>query len=89
MKRKHPFTVRKMVNGYNGVAKYHVYYKGERCSVHADLHRDVAQAQADRLNIAEMVKPHAEDPRPYEVRYAEAEAAYRAEQAGKPLVEVL
>ncbi len=79
--RKHRFTVRKMVNGYNGVAKYYAYdlkTKG-RVTVHAHLMRDTAQMEADRLNIADMVKPHAEDPRPYEVREAEATDAYYRE----------
>lgn len=54
--------------------------------MHAMLRREDAQLQADGLNIADMVKPHAEDPRPYEVRLAEAEAACRT---GKPLIKVL
>jgi hypothetical protein len=47
-----------------------------RVTVHAYLMRDAAQAEADNLNISDMVKPHGEDPRPYEVRLAEAREAF-------------
>jgi hypothetical protein len=52
---------------------------GKRVSVHASVTREGAQASADDLNIGAMVKDHAEDPRPYAERRAEAEAAYREE----------
>ncbi len=74
------FTVRKQSSGYTYSVKYYVYdtvSKG-RVSVHAMLTRDAAQASADALNISDMVKPHAEDPRPYDVRHAEATAAYES-----------
>ncbi len=81
--RKHRFTTRKQVNGYNGDVKYYVFdlQSKSRVSVRAVIGRDAAQMDADSLNIMEMVKPHAEDPRPFEVRLAEAEAAYHAEKA--------
>lgn len=81
-KSRHPYAVRQTKSGYNGIVKYIVVLNpgGRRVSVHAHHTRTSAQADADSLNIGEMVKPHAEDPRPYAVRRAEAEAAYRAEQ---------
>jgi hypothetical protein len=84
------YTVRKQTSGWSGTVRYYVWdrVKKSRVTVHADLHRDVAQMHADSLNVMDMVKPHAEDPRPYEVRLAEAEAAFRASQ-GKPLIEIL
>lgn len=78
---KHPYAIRQTTSGYNGVTKFLVVKNpgGRRVSVHAHITRQSAQAEADDLNIGEMVKPHAEDPRPYAERRAEAEAAYRAE----------
>lgn len=72
------FSVRKMVSGRNGDVRWIVVKNpgGRRVSVHAEILRSVAQATADRLNISAMVKDYAEDPRPYEVRRAEAEAAF-------------
>ncbi len=90
MKTKHRYTVRKMSSGYTGKVTYYVYDtigKG-RVTVHAHLMRDTAQMEADSLNISEMVKPHAEDSRSYEIRLEEAKSAFR-NQFGKPLVEVL
>jgi hypothetical protein len=83
-----------MTSGYTGVSKYYVYdlKAKDRVTVHAYLTRSGAQLEADGLNIGDMVKPHAEDPRPYEVRRAEAEAKYRAQQSGgqgKPLIDIL
>ncbi len=72
------FTVRKQTSGYSGSVRYYVYdtvSKG-RVSVHAEILRDSAQFQADALNISNMVLPHAEDPRDYEVRLAEAAVKY-------------
>lgn len=73
----HPFMVRKMT-GRGGV-KWIVVRNpgGRRVSVHSTPIRSAAQAQADELNIGAMVRPAAEDDRPYEVRRAEAAAAYR------------
>lgn len=78
---KHPFAVRQTKSGYSGEVKYIVVKNpgGRRVSVHAYVTRESAQASADSLNVGDMVRPHAEDPRPYAERLAEAEAAYRAE----------
>lgn len=76
--KKQRYTTSKMTSGYNGVSRYYVYdtvSKG-RVTVHAHLMRSTAELQADQLNISDMVKPYDEDPRPYEVRLAEATEAY-------------
>lgn len=68
-----------MVSGRTGIPKFYVYdtqTKG-RVTVHAYLIRGGAEASADSLNISDMVSPHASDPRPYDVRWAEASEAYR------------
>ncbi|MGH7743401.1 MAG: hypothetical protein ACREQ5_01070 [Candidatus Dormibacteria bacterium] len=77
--RRGPFAVRAQTSGWNGISKYIVVMNpgGRRVSVHAHITRSSAQASSDALNIADLVKPHAEDPRPYAVRLAEAEVAYR------------
>lgn len=75
------FTVRQQRSGYTGNVSFYVYdnvSKG-RVSVHA-MSQQQAQASADDLNIGDMVAPHAEDPRPYAVRRAEAEQRYREGQ---------
>jgi hypothetical protein len=78
------FTVRKQSSGYTLSETYYVWKLGAgRVSVHAGT-RECAQSDADDLNIGDLVKPHAEDPRPYAVRRAEAGAAYRAWKAGQP-----
>ena len=77
---KNRYTVRKQSSGYSASVRYYVYdtvSKG-RVTVHAYLLRDAAQADADGHNILDMVKPHDEDPRPFEVRYEEAKAVYYA-----------
>jgi len=76
---KFRYTVRKMVNGYTGVARYYVFdlKSQSRVTVHALLGRDSAQAAADRLNILDICVPADQDSRPFEVRYAEAETRYR------------
>jgi hypothetical protein len=90
--KKPRYTVRKMTSGYTGLSKYYVYDlvgKG-RVTVHAHLMRADAQVEADSLNVSDMVKPYDEDPRPYEVRLAEAQAAFdAARMPGKPLIEIL
>lgn len=91
MPKRNRYTVRKQTSGWTGVSKFYVYDtvdKG-RVTVQAYLGRDTAQAEADQLNISDMVRPHEEDPRPYEVRRAEAEAAYFGKPEGKPLVDIL
>jgi hypothetical protein len=72
------FSVRKQVSGWTGDEKFIVVVKktGSRVTVHAHLVREHAQAHADQLNIGEMVKPYAEDPRPYDVRLEEARCTY-------------
>ncbi len=90
MTTKRRFTVRKMTSGYNGDVRYYVYdlQAKARVTVHSFLTRPGAQSEADELNISELVKSHAEDPRPYEVRLAEALAAFTAAKIpGKPLIE--
>lgn len=85
MTRKPRFTVRKQSSGYSASVKWYVYdtvSKG-RVSVHAVIGRDAAQVSADALNISDRVKPHAEDPRPYEVRLAEVEAQWKSEQEAR------
>ena len=93
MKKKRRYTVLKMVSGYTGIAKYYVYdlRKKARVTVHAHLQRSAAEEEAKSLNIDEMVRPHAEDPRPYAVRLAAAWVAYHADEssAGKPLIKIL
>jgi hypothetical protein len=51
---------------------------GKRVSTHPHLTLGSAQAEADELNISSLIKDFDQDPRPYEVRRAEAAAAYRA-----------
>lgn len=80
MAKRPRFTTRQQSSGYTRSVTYFVYdtvQKG-RVTVHAALARRSAQCDADRLNAAELVLDHADDPRPYEVRRAEAEAAYAA-----------
>jgi len=74
------FTVRKTTSGYNGITKYVVYNGPKRVTVHAYGTRESAQANADELTIGAMVKDHAEDPRPYKDKLAEARAQFRAQQ---------
>lgn len=74
---KFRFTVRKQSSGYAASVTFYVYdtvSKG-RVSVHAGS-REQAQAQADDLNIGDLVKPHSEDSRPYAVRRGEAATEY-------------
>ena len=81
MPSKHPYQVRKQTSGRSWDTFIVVRNPGgRRVSTWPHSTRESAQAAADDLNIGEMVKPHSEDPRPYEVRRAEAEAAYRAEK---------
>lgn len=77
----HPFKVRKVTSGYSGGESFVVVRNpgGRRVSVHS-MSQEQAQADADGLNIGAMVRPHAEDSRPYAERLAEAEVSYRMEQ---------
>lgn len=81
-----PYRVRTQTSGYTGVPKYivvrlHQGARPSRVSVHPFTTRESAQASADDLNIGAMVKPYADDPRPYAARRAEAEHHYRAARA--------
>jgi hypothetical protein len=77
---KHPFRVRKQSSS-RALSETFVVVKlnGGRVSTWPHTTREAAQTEADDLNIGAMVKPQDEDPRPYDVRRAEAAAAYRAE----------
>lgn len=72
------FVVRKQTSGRNGDVKFYVFSKtrNSRITVHGHLRRESAQHEADSLNIADLILDYELDPRPYEVRLAEAEAAY-------------
>lgn len=74
-----PYKVRQQTSGYNGATSYIVVKNpgGNRVSVHAHCTRESAQVSADELNILDMVAPFAADPRPFDVRVAEAEVKYR------------
>lgn len=76
------YQVRKVTSGWNGRESFIVVkLGGGRVSVHADGTRESAQAAADDLNILDMVRDHAEDPRPFTERLAEARATYHARKA--------
>jgi hypothetical protein len=76
------YRVRKQSSGYTFSETFIVMDSttGGRVSVHPFRTRESAQANADRLNIDDLVKDYSADPRPYEVRHAEAEAAYRRQK---------
>lgn len=77
---RHPYQVRKQTSGRSWDTFIVVLNPGgRRVSANPHVTRESAQASADDLNIGAMVKPHAEDPRPYAERHTEAAAAYRAE----------
>lgn len=78
-KYKPAFTVRKVTSGYTGRESFIVWKRGGgRVSVHAFHSRRAAQFSADELNIGALVLPHADDPRPYDVRRVEAAERYAA-----------
>lgn len=79
MARRPVYTVRKQSSGRAASVGYFVFntQDEQRVSVHASRRRDSAQHEADQLNIAALVLDHADDPRPYDLRRAEADAAYR------------
>jgi hypothetical protein len=83
MTRNARYTVRKRTSGYDGGVSFIVWdtERKSRVSVVPNLTRQQAQASADDLNIGDMVRPHAEDPRPYAERRAEAERIYRDRKA--------
>ena len=75
------YRVRKQSSGYTFSETFYVIDSqrgNRRVSVHASTTREGAQADADELNIGAMVKDYVDDPRPYDVRRAEAEAAFRS-----------
>lgn len=84
--KRHPFQVRKVTSGRVSGETWIVVMNpgGRRVSVHAHHSRRSAQLEADDLNVGAMVKPHAEDPRPYAERLAEAQAAYDTEREDTP-----
>lgn len=81
----HPFRVRTQTSGWNGVPKFIVVQlrdgRAHRVSVHPFTTRESAQASADDLNIGAGVLPFEDDPRPYDVRHAEAAQRYLAAKA--------
>jgi hypothetical protein len=85
-KYRPPYTVRKQASGYSGSVRWYVYCiaSGSRVSVHASLMRDTAQAEADRLNVIDLCPDADADPRPFDVRYAEARSRYE-ELVGRKL----
>jgi hypothetical protein len=76
------YTARKQSSGRTFSETWYAYdtQRKTRVSVHAST-RECAQADADDLNIGDMIADYADDPRPYDVRRAEAEAAYLAAKA--------
>jgi hypothetical protein len=80
MNAKLRYRVRKQSSGYTLSETFIVIDSrtGGRISVQPCRTRESAQHEADQLNIGDMVKDYADDPRPYAERRAAAEAAYRA-----------
>lgn len=76
------YTVRKQSSGYTFSETFYVYdtQRKGRVSVHAHRSREAAQCDADGLNISDMVKDYADDPRPYDERLAEATAAFHEQK---------
>lgn len=74
------YRVRSQTSGYNGRKTFYVYdlVRKGRVTVHAHVTREGAQTDADGLNVSDMIRDHAEDPRPYAERRAEAAAAFQA-----------
>jgi hypothetical protein len=74
------YTVRKQSSGRTFSETFIVWDKvsKSRVSTQPARTRETAQHEADRHNVQAMIADYAQDPRPYEARKAEAEAAYRA-----------
>ena len=72
------YTVRKQSSGRTFSETYYVFdtVRGGRVSTEPGT-REIAQAQADELNITAMVLDYDDDPRPFEVRLAEARETYQ------------
>lgn len=83
MSTKPRYTVRQQSSGRTASVTFYVFdtKRQGRVTVHPHRSREAAQADADSLNVTDMVKPHEEDPRPYAVRHAEAEARYHGREA--------
>ena len=79
------YTVRKQSSGYTSSETFYVYdlVKKGRVTVHAHQHASGAQADADDLEVSAMVRDHAEDPRPYAVRLAEARVRFAAGETAR------
>ena len=79
MLAKPAYTVRKMSSGRTFSIRWNVICRtGGRVNVHAHPTRESAQHNADELIVSALVLPHELDPRDYEVRHAEARAAWHA-----------
>jgi hypothetical protein len=72
------YTVRKQSSGRTASVTFYVYdlQRKGRVTVHAARSREAAQHEADALNVSDLVRDYADDPRPYAERLAEAAAAY-------------
>lgn len=78
MRKRPAFRVKSQSSGYAGGKKYVVVGDGDRVTVRPHLTADGAQAEANELIIGALVLDYDDDPRPYDVRRAEAEAAWNA-----------
>jgi hypothetical protein len=70
------YTVRKQTSGWTHSESWDVYCGAKRVSYDKYLWRQDAQRYADQLTINDMVPDYRDDPRPYEVRRAEAETKF-------------
>ena len=72
------YRVRKQSSGRTSSVTYYVYdlQQKARVSVHASHSSRSAQYEADALNVQDMVRDYESDPRPYDLRHAEARATY-------------
>jgi hypothetical protein len=79
------YTVRKQSSSYTRSDTYYVYDLVKRGRVTVNAHRspESAQSDADRLEVSDMVRDHADDPRPYAVRLADAAARFAAGETAR------
>jgi hypothetical protein len=79
------YTVRKQSSGYSFSETWYAYdlIKQGRVTVNAHSVRESAQADADRLEILGMVADHDRDPRPFDVRLAEAAQRFAAGETAR------
>lgn len=84
MSARRRYTVRKQSSGYTFSETFYVYdlVKKGRVSVHAGT-KESAQIDADDLEISAMVADHADDPRPYAERRAEAAERFAAGETSR------